>query len=359
MKRRQLNILTFFFVASVGCVQSLPIIFNSSVSRQGNILFPAADSDNELTGFAWADAGFSLEDATTTCTFDSFCPISAAVNLNGGTLHLEQDLYLSNTLSFGYGGKIKAYDHAIVFPDGFTQLGEQSDGYDLHFEQSAVFFQSDATIEKTLVFKGDCILDGGGCALTLANNVELVIDAGSTLLMRNLCLHGVSDNDIRCLDSVGTCSLQKVVWILDGAYTFTDGHLDVLEDFMITGTGIFTYQSDQVSTIGSHAALRLDLGMTFSYDPPIADKSLLVMNNDTSRFYLQSATLHTTSTGLQLTKGTVFIDGASAFSNEGTVAGEGIECGNGVLADDITIVLQPAADLAFETGFVVSKNSGW
>ena len=53
----------------------------SSVSVEPAYMFPAADADNKMLGFGWFKSGFSLEDNTTTCTFDSVYPVSGILTL--------------------------------------------------------------------------------------------------------------------------------------------------------------------------------------------------------------------------------------------------------------------------------------
>src|SRR3989304_9515673 len=76
---------------------------NAGVKGLGNVvsiepapLFSSVDTDNILYGFGWFKHGFTLEDAQTTCTFDSVYPVSGGVDLNGGTLYLKQDLLFKN-----------------------------------------------------------------------------------------------------------------------------------------------------------------------------------------------------------------------------------------------------------------------
>ncbi len=68
---------------------------NTAVSVEAAANFPAADNDNTMLGFGWFKNGFILEDLLTTCSFNDVFPVSGTVNLNGGTLRLQQDLLLS------------------------------------------------------------------------------------------------------------------------------------------------------------------------------------------------------------------------------------------------------------------------
>ena len=67
------------------------------VSVEAAYTFPTADSDNKAVAFGWFNSGFTLEDASTSCTFDSIFPVGGPLVLNGGTLYLTSDIYLYST----------------------------------------------------------------------------------------------------------------------------------------------------------------------------------------------------------------------------------------------------------------------
>jgi len=84
---------------------------------------------------------------------------------------------------------------------------------------------------------------------------------------------------------------------------------------------------------------------------------LLKLKASTSQLVLNGATLQTTSTGLQLTKGILLINNNSSLANGGTVDGEAIEFGDGIsAANNITIQYKPAAHLNITSGIVIDKN---
>lgn len=85
---------------------SLTVGSNNAVARQGLVTFPAADSDNRMLGFSRFNSGFTLQDSTTSCTFDSVFPVSGTINLNGGNLYLTEDLILNNNFQFNSCGQI-------------------------------------------------------------------------------------------------------------------------------------------------------------------------------------------------------------------------------------------------------------
>lgn len=102
----------------------LPIIIGSksSPSAQAFSVFPAADSNNTMQGFASFGSGFMLEDSTTTCTFDDFLPVSGPINLNQGRLTLQQDFTLANAMTWLGGGRIEGNNHAIELPSQVATL---------------------------------------------------------------------------------------------------------------------------------------------------------------------------------------------------------------------------------------------
>jgi len=117
-----------------------PVIIGSTstVSSQGLITFPNSDNNNTIIGYAFMGNGFSLQDNTTTCTFDSFMPISGPLNLNGGQLILQEDLICTNTFTCGSGGRFYGNSHAIEFPKNvadFTVPGLASSTSPLNWVQ--------------------------------------------------------------------------------------------------------------------------------------------------------------------------------------------------------------------------------
>ena len=115
MKRFEaVYILVRFVACALGvmlCYQSLSCVSigsNSVGSRQPFAVFPSADPDNTMLGFAAFEKGFVMENAATTCTFNSLFPVSNLVSLGGGTLVLQKDLLLSNsTIKFTNVGTIR------------------------------------------------------------------------------------------------------------------------------------------------------------------------------------------------------------------------------------------------------------
>ena len=110
-----------FFVLSLSGLLYIPVLYapgygsDSAVARQSAIVFASVDTDNAMTGFSVFENGFSLEDAKTTCTFNSLFPVSGTVNLAGGSLTLSKNLIFDQNVSFVNSGRIEGNSCDVVF----------------------------------------------------------------------------------------------------------------------------------------------------------------------------------------------------------------------------------------------------
>lgn len=86
---------------------------DSVLSRQPNVTFFSADNDNIVNGFASLEKGFSFNSNLTTCTFNSFMPVSGDVLMLGGSLYLQKDFVVSNSCRFFGGGTIYGGGYSV------------------------------------------------------------------------------------------------------------------------------------------------------------------------------------------------------------------------------------------------------
>lgn len=305
---------------------------------------------DRIAGFAALEAGFALSGSTVSATFDSFFPVSGEVDLANGELVLGRDFIFRDTSIFERLGDIEGDGHSLEFSASMTRVPLLSDSSDCVFSDLKVFLHANLTFEDcNITFSGDSILNGRGCSLTLGESCTLVIATNSSLLIEDITIKGLEGTKIHCTDSLSTISFHNVELVLDDDYSFTVGKFDVLKDLLIIGDGSsFIYQTDQVSTVSTNGRFILDNGVTFSYDPPVASRELLVLHESTSEFIVNGATLHSTSTGMRLSTGRFIIDRASILSNEGSVDAEAIS-----FASSLDVQWLPAANLDFSQGIIV------
>jgi len=112
--------LLLFIVTSFSVLNSLSVGSDSAPSRQNSVTFLEADSDNEMNGFGAIENGFTLESISTTCTFDSFFPISGAVDMRAASLYLLKDIAFDSGVSLTNMGSIYGNGHAVRFSESVT-----------------------------------------------------------------------------------------------------------------------------------------------------------------------------------------------------------------------------------------------
>lgn len=273
---------------------------------------------------------------------------------------------LTLAAELGASGKIEALrwshdDSYVARGDAnnmFGVYGFVTSGGEFIFDSLNLLFNSDVFFDQTTVrFKGSCAVDGRGHVLDLTSGSNIIIASGASLLLKDVTLKGVSGSRILLEDSVATLSLNNVEMLLDADFTFTQGHIDIIGDTKVTGTNVFTYKSAQVSIIASHARLLFGTGMTFKYDSPITSGNLFTLTDMTSILHLCETTLHSTTTGLRLTKGTLVVEGACPVLSDATVEIEGIFLGDGAsAANNVHVKVLDESGLDLQSGYLVYKN---
>lgn len=283
------------------------------------------------------------------------------MKLNGGTVRLGSDMHLARGTQIN-NGTIDLRSNSIVF--GTQDLTITQNNY-FDGDGGAIELCSNIVLDASWTFSQNCILNGNGYKFTLGSSGALLVENGSTLRIRNIRLQGISENNIRCLDDNGALILDNVYWHQSSNFAHTAGALEYYNfiemdsDFPVA----FAYQSCHTSTIHSNSKLKLDENMTFSYDPIfVASKDLLEFEDDSAKLLMRSATLHTTVTGMNLTKGAIDIRGNCNFSSEVeavddfTIIDEGITFGDRNSANDLYLSVCAGSSLNLLQGSINYKN---
>ena len=334
---------------------SLAVIIGSNTAplRQALASFPAIDSDNEMRGFAAFESGFTLEDNTTTCLFNSFFPISGNITFNNGTLNLNLNLALASAAQFINGGTINGNQFSVTLPDKISVFDL---GGPMTFNGVELILHSDVISNVVTTFQGECIVQGNGYSIDCSSG-DLAVGNGASVLFKDVMLTGISDGAVYCTDSLGTFSFQNVTWIQDSNYSFTQGTIEVLGQLNMMGDAVFAYQSSKQSSIKSNATWFFDSGMTFSYDPSTASSNLIAFTDRTSILHLYETTLFATDVGLQLTKGKLIVEGTCPVISEASVEANGILFGDGAsAANNLYLDIREESGLRADSGFSVHKN---
>jgi hypothetical protein len=318
---------------------------------------------NRLEGVLQLTNSIELQDASSSLTCAIQGRVSCDIALNGGLIFLEEDLYFVNDMFFTGSGVIKLNKRKV-------RLGgaEMTANADLYFcNAQDIEMNANLSLASTWTFSGFSVLEGNDRILCLGDGSGIVVEPNSSLLFRNIALRNVSGNKIRCLDKTSTLSFQNVRWILDKDYSFTVGAMHIINNFEISGRHVFAFQSAQTSTLCCYGKLMIDRGMTFSFDP-IWNSSVidwdqacnfLVFEDDTCSFELKGATLHVTTTGFKLKKGTFRVKEKSYIYSE--LDGdfhreEGFILGNNNADDDVKFEVMSGSKLELLSGALSYKN---
>jgi len=353
--------IQLLFLASLIFVDLNPAIVgsNTAVAVEGLVTFPEADNGtNEMRGFSTFINGFELETFDTTCTFSSFLPVASRVILNGGILYLQRDLTIGTTARIETVGGIYGNDYKLDLTSSITKVDfEVSRTFTL--DNLAMFLGDDLSLDIPTRIQGDVVINGRGNDIELLSSGNIIVASGGSLTLENTRLTGLQDINFRCEANDASITLKNAELVLSHDMTFPLGSLSFEQDVILSGTNTFVYSSVVGSTIQSQSQLYIDFDATFSYEPAIAFNNLLLMVDDTSVLHLDGCSVHVSSTGLQLTKGTVRIGGRTRISSDATVESEAITFGDGSdAANDITFEIEPQATLELQSGFLINKNVG-
>ena len=320
------------------------------ISGAANSLFGTGDVSGVIT--------FADSNAELVYSLNGFVLTSPV--LNGGKLSLAGNLRLGPNVCLNGPGEVdlSGYRCCLGLSDYIWTGTVAWDG-----DGGSIELGSEVSLHATWTFKNECVLEGNGNLLKLDDLGNIVVDDGATLTLRDITVEGVSGNQIRCLSNDSTIILDNVSWIQDGNYTFTTGSMQWKHDVRIGGKYLFDYQTTQTSTILQQSNLRLDSGLTFTYNPMgSTSRELLAFADDTSKLTLKGATLAASSVGLYLTKGNFVVKGLSYLDCEVDLLSDilelddGIVFGDGTAENDIALEISPGGNLNLIQGSVAYRN---
>ena len=220
-----------------------------------------------------------------------------------------------------------------------------------------VLLNSDCVLTVPMTCYGQVEIDGQGHIFDISTCPGLTIASGSTLTLKNMIIKGISESNIGNADNSSILRLQNVRWIQSGNYQFTQGSLTITDNVLMTGASNFVYQSSQTSTINAQSQLLFDSGMTLSYAPSSAANNLFNFYDQSSQLYLRDVTLCATTTGLQLTKGSLIVEGVCSVLSDAIMANQGIQLGDGSSAlNNIAVIVLPESGFNVNSGFLLHNN---
>lgn len=352
MKHIKKIFLTAFLLFIAPEIKSIVKGSDTVVSVEPLASFPSVDSDNTMLGFGWFKNGFTLEDASTTCTFNSVYPVSGTVDMGGGTLTLLQDLIFHNITALNGMGNIIGNNYALdlcttitAFPSNLNSLSN-----------THVSFHNDLVITNTVTLQGNCSFCGDGHSLIMNENGALVIDTGSHVTFQNLEIKGLRDSNIQCVDDTGTILLNDVVWAQDSDFAFLNGSMLLQDEVTFIGTSTFAFESSQTSTLDKNSTFKLSNGIYLSLgrDADTGNEPLAFIDSS-SIMRLADCGFNITPMGLTLTKGTIVMDYNVVSKVNSSSFETGVTMGTGNVEDDFTIYFSPGCSVT-QNGHMTYNN---
>ncbi len=275
--------------------------------------------------------------------------------LNGGTLILNNDMHLANGVRVHGPGEVNVSNFLFRFGAQNLSLDTPTQ---FNCNGGKLELKAQLSLASTWTVTGSCTIIGNGNTIDLGSAGEIVIDSNSSLSIENAIIKNVGNNNIRCVDNGGTLLLKDVVWSQPAFdYTFANGALIINNNVTMMGGTSFNYESIQTSTINSHSTWYFDSGMTFKYAPTLTLQTLIDFEDSSATLSLFETGLFIASTGMQLLKGTLVIDGICPVDIVGTNSGNGLIIGDGTSSmNDFDIVVLPESNLNITNGYFNYQN---
>lgn len=326
------------------------------------------NSGNKIWGNGGLSGQVTLQDDTSELTMNIAGFVTTDILLNGGRIILDQDLYFAEGYCFIGTGTVSVNTSNVCLSPKSLYCDS-----DIYWDSDGGFLDihSTLTLSNTWTFSGVCTIYGHGNILDLEENGEIVVECGSSLILKDIVIKDISGTNIRCLDDASVVTLDNVTWMQSDDYEFSTGAFNFKnKNKMQGGNYVFAYQTSMTSVFLSDSALRLDSGFTFSYDPSIvASKDLLEFEDSSAQLLLNGCTLHTTVTGLSLKQGKMCTLRTSYLSSEvqridiNTVIDEGISFGDNETGSDFiceilnskTLCIKPGSSLRYKN----VESSSW
>lgn len=379
-------ILYFYNVSASTLTQQLTYVVGNTVSAVscapfgGYIAVGLTGGTNNLRIFQHSISGNTLTDLTASHIGETANVLSLdwaptgstlVVGLNAGTGETQLRTYTFNPVTNTLGltcqvssaASINALNYSpagnyLVTGDSLSNVivyGPSSEPF--VFQNIKLVLNGNVRFLSPVVFYGLCEIEGNNFEVDLSGINSFSLSTSSTLLLKNTVLTGVQGSVINTVDTTGLLQLQNSTWIQTGDFVFGNGALNIIGECLFTGSSRFVYQSTVAATIESNSTMYFDYGMTFSYDPLISSNSLISMIDQTSIMYLYTTTLSVNGSGLQLTNGTLVIDGMCPLYSSGTSQSQGVSIGNGISsANNLKLKILPESGFNITSGFLVYNN---
>jgi hypothetical protein len=316
-----------------------------------------AGTGNKLTGAGEIVAPIIFSSSTAELTWDGLGSMQSYISLAGGKLTLTKPLTFADNQMIQGTGTVNL-SSLNVSMGGLHLVGTSTVFWDCN--NASMLLRSNLGLSGGWTFSGNCTIQGNGNSLIFHPNGRIIVGRGSSIRFKDVNLKGILDGQIICLDNASKVIFEDSTWSQDVDTTFSLGSFQVVNELIMRGRDTtFAYSSPEQSLIKERAELILQDDFTFSYAPQTASRGLISLVDDTARIIMNNASIHSTQTGLQLTKGYLEVHGHCSLQSDAWYEVEGITLGDGVSeANDLKIDIYPESNLSLDSGYLVYKNLG-
>lgn len=335
------------------------LLSGNGVATAQTGIFPVAlliaGTGNKLTGAGEIVAPIIFSGSTAELTWDGLGSMQSYISLAGGKLSLTKPLTFADNQMIQGTGTVNLSSLNLSM-GGLHLVGTSTVFWDCN--NASMLLRSNLGLSGGWTFSGNCTIQGNGNSIIFHPNGRIVVGRGSSVRFKDVNLKGILDGQIICLDNASKLIFENSTWSQDIDTTFSLGSIHVVNELIMRGRDTtFVYSSPEKSFIQERAELILQDDFTFSYAPSTESRTLIDLVDDTARIIMNNASIHSTQTGLQLTKGYLEVHGACSLQSDAWYQAEGITFGDGVTENnDLRIDIYPESKLSLDSGYLVYKN---
>ncbi len=219
--------------------------------------FRVSGNNNRLEGQPLFNSAINFFDASTTLTVALQSKLNQNLNLNGGILRLEDDLYLSDDVLISGPGTVILNKQALNLPGKDSTWATAID-----FEDAQdIKLNAKTILNSTWQFNGNTVLNGNGNILDLSGGGVLKLKNNATLSLTDLYLKGIDSSSFVFSNDNTTIYMSNVDVELDGNIGMSLGGI------YVEGTTTFILKTYDW-TFDTNATLTID-GTTLWLDTTI------------------------------------------------------------------------------------------
>jgi hypothetical protein len=266
----------------------------------------------------------------------------------------------TDTMNVTTGSFVTLRDTVLEdFDDTAVKLGARAQ---LTFGNGTVIeLGHDTKLNRDWVCTGNVVIKGYGSKIDL-NGHKITIGRDTrgqqgSLVLEDIVLDGVKTGCIVPDGANATVTLRDAYVNLADAMDFSKGTLRAERNVTVSGQNIFSFTSTGKLAVAANSALELDANTSFVYAPSNESRTSLVLEDATSQLVLNGCFFYAPAPGVQLTTGILVVKSNNNLYNTGAQSlSEAITFGDGTLAGDLLIDLQPGASLNIIEGKVDYQN---